>query len=101
MIGRGTTPTIRFNLSIINPSEIVSAVMTIAQFGSVTVEKEYNTATIGETYIEWNLSQEDTLKIKQPGEVEIQARYRTSDGQAYESKVYTISVEKILHEGVI
>ena len=101
MIGRGTTPTIRFNLSVINPSEIVSAVMTIAQFGTNVVEKEFDTATVGESYIEWNLSQSETLSIKQPGEAEVQARYRTLDGQAYESKIYKVSVERILHEGVI
>ena len=101
MIGRGTTPTIRFDLSVINPSEIVVAFLTISQFDQKLVEKDFTDAATGQKYIEWNLSQEDTLKLGQTGEVEVQARYRTSDGQAYESKVFKVSVQKILHEGVI
>ena len=101
MIGRGTTPTIRFTLNVISPNNIAAAVMTIAQFGVKLVEREYDTAVIGEHYIEWSLTQEETLTLGQSGEVEIQARYRVANGQAYESKIYTVAVQKILHEGVI
>ena len=101
MIGSGTTPTIRFNLKVIDPADIAYAVMTIAKCGAILVEKETDTATFGESYIEWNLSQQETLELGQNGEVEIQARYRMNNEQAYKSPCHTVKVDKLLHEGVI
>ena len=101
MIGSGTTPTIRFELKIIDPAEIAYAVMTIAKCGAILVEKETEAAATGGSYIEWNLSQQETLDLGQNGEVEVQARYRLNNGQAYKSPCHTVKVDKLLHEGVI
>ena len=101
MIGRGTTPTIRFTLNIVNPQEIAYAIMTIAEYGKTIIEKEFDAATIGENYIEWNLSQSETLSLGEEGNVEIQARYRTGAGLAYKSPCHRVPVDKLLHEGVI
>lgn len=60
---RGTTPTIRFTFSSVDPAEIVDAYMVIKQNDADVVKKELTDATVGATYLEWLLLQTDTLAL--------------------------------------
>lgn len=60
---RGTTPTLIFKYSDITVSDITKAILTISQNGSIVIEKDISTATIGEDSISWELSQEETLTL--------------------------------------
>lgn len=60
---QGTTPTIKYTFNIVNPSDIVKAVLTIKSCGVITVTKTLEDATVGETDISWTLTQEDTLTL--------------------------------------
>lgn len=60
---RGTTPTITFTFSDVDVSTIITAVMTIKQNGSTVISKVLNDAEVGDDYISWWLSQEDTLSL--------------------------------------
>lgn len=60
----GTTPTIRFNFSIVNPTDFTEAIFTINDFNKAEIlRKTLDTATIGDRYIEWTLTQNETLQL--------------------------------------
>lgn len=60
----GTTPTIRFNFSIVNPTDFTEAVFTINNFDKIEIlRKTLDTATVGDGYIEWILAQNETLQL--------------------------------------
>ena len=60
---RGTTPTIRYTFSSVDVSDIDVAKLIIKQNGVSLISKELSDATVGETYLDWKLSQEDTFKL--------------------------------------
>lgn len=81
---RGTTPTIRYTFRVVDPSNIVAAYLTMKQCGSNVVERDISTMTTGEAYVEWQLTQTETLALLAiDAPVDIQMRYRTTDGKAY------------------
>ena len=98
---RGTTPTIRFTFNIIDPAQVTAAYLTILQGNKDVVEKDLSAATVGESFIEWTLSQENTLALSKCPTCQIQARYKTVDGKAYASRIYTVNVADILKDGEI
>lgn len=98
---RGTTPTIKYTFSVVNPDTIVEAFLTIKQFGSVAVEKDISTMTTGEGYVTWELSQADTLALSARDSADIQLRYRTQDGTAYASLHEKEKVVEINKDGEI
>ena len=100
MIARGTTPTIRYTFSLVDVSAIVVAYLTIKQ-GSLVIEKDLTSATIGDGYLEWTLTQEETLSLAENKEVKIQCRYRTNEGMAYASRIETENTYKLLKSGEI
>lgn len=100
MIARGTTPTIKYTFTIINPSDITVAYLTIKQ-GSVTIERDIDTATVNEDSIEWTLTQEETLALSTKTDALIQCRYKTGDGKAYITKTTKERPYDSLKEGVI
>ena len=97
---RGTTPTIRMNLTHIDPATVAEAYLTIKQPG-YTLEKSLSDATVGETYLEWSLAQTETLALQKQPTCQIQARYRLTSGKAYASRIFNIRVDDILKEGEI
>lgn len=101
MIVRGTTPEIRFTFSAVDPADITVAYLTIQQNQATIIEKDIDDATIGEDYISWELTQTDALLIEAGEQVRIQCRYKTSDGKAYASRVYTEKPYDVLKEGTI
>lgn len=101
MIHRGTTPTIKYTFSSVLVSDIAECYLTVAQDGKTLFEKELSDATIGEDYLSWTLTQEETLQFKIGGRVQMQIRYKLNDGSAYASKIVEDSVYKVLKEGAI
>lgn len=101
MIAKGTTPIIRVTFSVVNVSDIKVAYLTVNQGRSTIIEKDLDTATIGKDYIEWQLTQEETLNINEHVICRIQCRYKTADNGAYASKIYECKAQEILKEGVI
>lgn len=101
MIVRGTTPTIRFNFTNIDSSDIYVAYMTIAQNNSVVLEKDISQATLGDGFIEFSLTQEDTLLLDEKIIASVQLRCKSNLGDAYASKIYTFQPYDVLKESVI
>ena len=109
MLIRGTTPIIRFSYKTLLPSEMAEVYMTITQKGENLVEKTKDEAEIGSYqdggqtvyYLQWGLSQEETLLIDANRTVSIQTRVKMNDGSVFASQVYTIRGYDVLKEGVI
>lgn len=97
---RGTTPTIRYTFKLIDVSDIVVAELRIQQV-SVIIDKTLQDAAVGEDYLEWKLSQAETLSLVSGVSVQIQLRYKTSDGNAYATKITNESPQRLLKDGEI
>ena len=59
----GTTPTIQYTFKEVEIPNITEAYLTIMSGGEVVMEKDLTTATIGEDYLAWTLTQEETLNL--------------------------------------
>ena len=59
----GTTPTIIYKFSIVDPQDFIAAKLTIKNKNSILFKKELTDATIGEDSISWTLTQEETLQL--------------------------------------
>ena len=99
---QGTTPTLVFELDI-EPGTLVSLYLTVRQgYGrevtrredSITADNDAKTLTV-------TLTQEETLKFEEGGNVEIQLRAVTTTGAALASNIVALPVERILLGGVI
>lgn len=100
MIARGTTPTIQFTFKSVDTADIVVCYLTIKEGDKVLIEKTLEDASVGNGLLEWGLTQEETLKLHDE-QVDIQLRYKTGDGHAFISKVFSVSPMQILKDGVI
>lgn len=100
MIIRGTTPTIKFTFKTVDPQQIVTAYLTMKQ-GELVIEKNLADGTVGENYIEWRLSQAETVSLDDDENIKIQCRYKIADSSAYVSKIYSVPPYDILKDGVI
>lgn len=104
MIPRGTTPTIRYKFKTVNVTDITVAYMTMKQ-GALVVEKTLADATVvhddANNYIEWTLTQAETLSVSMKINIEIQCRWKTGEGVAGESPITITDPARILKEGEI
>ena len=101
MIIRGTTPPIRFTFSDVNPLEMTAAFLTIRQ-ANVVIEKDLaSAASVTDTIIEWQLSQEETLALEAGRLAQVQCRYRFLSGAVGASRIYEENVYAVLKEGEI
>ena len=76
----GTTPTITYKYKIVSPLKFRTAFLTIKVAGKIIIEKTLADAEIGNNYIAWVLSQEETLAIgTRSGKM--QANAVTEDGK--------------------
>lgn len=58
----GTTPSIKFVFKKVDPSDFSKAILTFKNCtGQKILQKELDTAEIGRDYIQWTLSQSETL----------------------------------------
>lgn len=101
MIVRGTTPTIRINVSAVDTANIAVAYLTITQNGMTIISKDLSEATVEEGYLAWTLTQEETLAMSSKCDVSIQCRYRLNDGNAYATRIFTDRPYEVTREGVI
>ena len=59
----GTTPTITYKFKVVDVADIVLAILTIKERGTVIIEKDIEDAIIGEDTLSWTLTQQETLFI--------------------------------------
>lgn len=99
---RGTTPTLEFAFPF-GTSLIAEMYITITQNGVTTMEKNLSDCKCSGMSVSLALTQEDTLKLKQKpcSDGEMQIRVRTIAGEALASNIMSISVGRILKDGVI
>ena len=102
---RGTTPTLLFNLPFLS-TVIKSAEITIKyidDFKKILITKtlDKGECELGEKSIGTRLTQEETLQFPAPASVQVQLRILTTDGLALATEPETVSVKKLLADGVI
>lgn len=99
---RGTTPVLEFTLPF-ETDLLEEAYVTIAQRGTVVIEKNIDECTLKHDMLSVRLPQEETLKLiaQRNLRAEIQLRVLTRDGEALASNIETVDVGRILKDGVI
>lgn len=104
MIGRGTTPTIKYKFETVDVTDIAVAYFTLRQ-GALVIEKTLEEADVVHTeednYLSWRLTQAETLSIADKSNVEMQCRWKLRDGTAGESPLANESALRILKDGEI
>lgn len=102
-IGRGTTPTNKFNVSM-DLTEATVLYITYSQLGKTVIEKTLEDVTeITAESVSVKLTQEDTLLLKAAAQVEIQIRagFGGENGDRVRSNIMVAEVERILKDGEI
>lgn len=88
-----TTPTIVFNFDVVDVQSIAVAKMYVkAKSGAVIVERDLDTATVGEKSLSWKLTQAESLTLPIGREVIVVLDWRLADGTRGRSQVgkYTV-----------
>lgn len=96
---RGTTPTITITTDI-DLTEASNLFVTFKQGDRVVFEKTLDDVTVGETQVVCELSQNDTLALRDGKPVRFQIRATLGDSKVA-SNVMTASVGEILKGGMI
>ena len=99
-IVKGTTPTIQYTFSRINPANLTAAYLTIREGDTVTLEKDITTASIGENDISWTLTQAETLAFEAK-EIRVMLNWLLQDGTRGTSKKSKILIQENDKEEVI
>lgn len=77
----GTTPTIKYKFSIVDPADFFEAIMTIKDSRKQEkLRKTLDTATVGNDYIEWTLTQAETLSLGTGSALSMMLNWKTQDG---------------------
>lgn len=77
----GTTPTIKYKFSIVDPAYITEAIMTIKDSRKTEkLRKTLDTATVGTDNIEWTLTQEETLSLGTGSALSMMLNWLTTSG---------------------
>lgn len=77
----GTTPTIKYKFKIVNPTDLSEAIMTIKDGKKrEMLRKTLVTASVGTDSIEWTLTQEETLSLKNGSSLTMMLNWLTADG---------------------
>lgn len=100
---RGTTPTLVFNLPF-NVSVLKTLYITFKYFKdgqSKSLEKTLDDCQVSEKSIAVTFTQAETLDFPISGTMQIQLRAVTTNSTAIASKIYSVSVDRILKEGII
>lgn len=90
---KGTTPTIQFTYSEVNVEDIATAFLVIKQDNAVIIEKPLSDANVQDSYIEWKLTQEDTLKLRVNKKAMICCDWKLLDGTRGRSHVLAEWIE--------
>lgn len=75
----GTTPTITYKFKIVDVSKITVAILTIIEHGTNIIELHLSDATVGENFLSWTLTQEETLLIGTK-KATMMLNWKTQDG---------------------
>lgn len=97
---RGTTPKLEFTLPF-EVDQISEAFITFVQRDKVVLEKSISECSVGEKTLQFQLTQEETLKLTAGCVTEIQIRVLMNSGDALASNIIRINTERILKDGVI
>lgn len=95
---RGSTPTHTFRCKL-DPELIHKVRVLYSQNDTVVLKKEDEDCEKDGSTIVVKLTQEDTLTFKE-GKVEIQLRVLTATGESIPSKIYSVTVSKLLENEV-
>lgn len=77
----GTTPTIKYKFSIVDPADFSEAIMTINDSRKIEkLRKTLNEATVGNGFIEWTLTQEETLSLGTGSALSMMLNWLTTSG---------------------
>lgn len=101
IIARGTTPTIKWNLTSIDPASISRGYLVLMQDAKVIVTKDLSQSVLGDGYLEWTLAQEDTLLFSEASLVSAVCDVVTANGTRVRSPEVKYRVVKAGYEGVI
>lgn len=97
---QGTTPTITYTFSVVQPSELTKAYLSIRQDGEILIEKSLEEATIGAKSLSWDLTQEETLSMKTSTAVYMMVNWLTATGVRGASEKTSYPVESN-YKGVV
>ena len=101
ILRRGTTPTLKFNLSI-PVDQIASLNIAFAQNNEVIFEKTLEDCSVdADNVLKVQLSQENTIALKAKKNVDMQIRVLYKDGTADASDIISDFVDDILKDGVL
>lgn len=98
---RGTTPVNRFRCMGQDLTFIDVIYITYMQNDQVVLEKTLEDCDIDWEYVQFKMTQEETLLFSSDSPVQIQIRGRMKDGTAFATNIVTVSVSDILKDGVI
>lgn len=90
---RGTTPTITFTFSSVEVSNIQVAYLFVQQIDQTLIEKDISAATVDENSLSWELTQEETLSLKDRSRVKIFCDWRLASGLRGRSEVFETTVD--------
>ena len=90
---RGTTPTIVFTFKEVSISDIEYAYLRIKQRDTDIIERDITTATTGNDFISWKLTQAETLGLSTYTPAKIYCDWLLDDGTRGRSNVLSETVE--------
>lgn len=96
---KGTTPTIVYSFSKISVSDIVEAILTVKKNGTVVIEKDLESASVGEDSLSWTLTQAESLSVSNSAEIMI--NWKLGDGTRGASKPKNVNFTPNHKEEVI
>lgn len=108
---RGTTPTFHLYLDTDLDKDLLEAMWVTFKAPAAEVTKDFMDGDIsvtiqeggeydGQWHVVCQLTQEESLDFYK-GSIEVQVRFRLSNGKAYATNIPRVDIEKILKEGVI
>lgn len=97
---RGTTPTIKYMFRTVSVSDITVAYLTIRMDGELVIQKDLADATIGDGFLAWTLTQEETLALLKQN-TSVMLNWKTAAGLRGASKRTQIIIERNDIEEVI
>lgn len=90
---RGTTPTLIFTFSEIEPSDISVCYLLIKQYGQTVIEKTLADGVVSEDGLSFTLTQSDTLALSTTYSAQVLLDWKTSGGVRGRSNIYDCAVK--------
>ncbi|MBR6390027.1 MAG: hypothetical protein IKS16_01680 [Lachnospiraceae bacterium] len=97
---RATTPTFKYTLKTVKPSDLTKAYLTIKQNGETLMEKTLSEAVVGENYLAWTFTQAETLQMSS-SKIMAQLNWKTADGTRGASRKALMAIDCNFKEEVI